>query len=39
MHRRKPKDKSLKVSIEYKPMSDKEGRLNRIFELLMSIEG
>lgn len=36
MQRRKPKDKPLKVTLEYEPTPDGEERLNRIFELLLS---
>lgn len=37
--KRKLEDKPLKVYIEYEPASDGEGRLNKIFELLLSERG
>jgi hypothetical protein len=36
MKRRKPKDKPLKVALEYEPTPDGEERLKRIAELLLS---
>jgi len=36
MQRKKPKDKPIKVTLEYEPTPDGEERLNKIFELLLS---
>ena len=36
MGRKKPKDKPIKVSLEYESTLDGEERLNKIFEILLS---
>lgn len=38
MQKKEPKDKPLKVSLEYEPTLDNEERLSKIFELLLSKE-
>jgi hypothetical protein len=38
MRRKKPKDKPIKVTLEYEPTPDGEERLKRIAELLLSKE-